>query len=46
MTSVVVEPGADPAEALVTVTYVHLRDLSPGSVTATVPTSGTRGGSP
>jgi phage baseplate assembly protein W len=46
VTSVTVTPGADPAEALVTVAYVHVRDLSPGSVTATVPTSGTTGGSP
>lgn len=46
VTSVVVEPGADPAEALVTVTYVHLRDLTSGSVDVTVQTAGTPGGSP
>jgi phage baseplate assembly protein W len=46
VTSVTVTPGADPAEALVTVEYVHVRDLSPGSVTTTVPTPGTTGGSP
>jgi phage baseplate assembly protein W len=46
VTSVDVAPGADPAEALVTVEYVHVRDSSPGSVTTTVPTSGTAGGSP
>ena len=46
VTSVVVEPGADPAEAFVTVTYVHIRDLTPGSVDVTVHTSGATGGSP
>jgi phage baseplate assembly protein W len=46
VTSVTVTPGADPAEAQVTVQYVHVRDLSPGSVTATVPVAGTIGGSP
>jgi Bacteriophage baseplate protein W len=46
VTSVDVAPGADPAEALITVRYVHVRDLSPDSVTATVPTSGTAGGTP
>jgi phage baseplate assembly protein W len=46
VTAVTVLPGADPAEALVTIEYVHVRDLSPGVVSATVPTSGTTGGSP
>ena len=46
VTSVVVEPGADPAEAVVTVTYVHLRDLTSGSVDVTVQAAGTPGGSP
>jgi uncharacterized protein len=46
VTSVDVAPGDDPAEAVITVEYVHVRDLSPGSFTATVPTSGTTGGSP
>jgi phage baseplate assembly protein W len=46
VTSVVVEPGTDPAEVLVTVIYVHLRDLTSGSVDVTVRTAGTPGGSP
>jgi Bacteriophage baseplate protein W len=46
VTSVVAEPGADPAEVLVTVTYVHIRDLTSGSVDVTVQTAGTPGGSP
>ena len=44
VTSVDVAPGEDPAETLVTVRYVHVRDLTPDSVTATVPASGTAGG--
>jgi phage baseplate assembly protein W len=46
VTSVVVEPGTDPAEVLVIVTYVHLSDLTSGSVDVTVRTAGTPGGSP
>ena len=30
--AVTVEPGDDPAEVMVTVSYVHVRDQSPGSV--------------
>ena len=44
VTSVVAVPGDDPAEALVTVSYVHVRDLAPGSVDLTVQTAGTGGG--
>jgi phage baseplate assembly protein W len=45
VTSVLVVPGADPAEALVTITYVHVRDQTAGSIDMTVQTAGT-GGAP
>jgi phage baseplate assembly protein W len=45
VTSVLVVPGDDPAEALVTVSYVHVRDQALGSISVTVPTAG-NGGSP
>jgi len=43
VTSVQVVPGDDPAEALVTVTYVHVRDQTPGSIGVTVQTAGNGG---
>jgi phage baseplate assembly protein W len=45
VTSVQVVPGDDPAEALVTVSYVLVRDQAPGSVGVTVQTAG-NGGAP
>lgn len=46
VTSVVVVPGDDPAEALVTVSYLHIRDQAPGSMQLPVLTAGSGGGAP
>ena len=42
--AVTVDPGADPAEVIVTVSYVHVRDQSPGSLELPVAVSGSGGG--
>ncbi len=40
VTAVDVVPGDDPSEVLVTVSYVHVRDSSPGSLGVSVQTAG------
>jgi phage baseplate assembly protein W len=45
VTGVEVVAGEDPSEALITVSYLHVRDSSPGSVGVSVQTAGALEGS-